>query len=42
MLITYSDIAEPDVLENAMTILSDTNWWVNLKYTCKFQLSSTL
>uniref|UniRef100_A0A8C6YDR5 Tubulin-specific chaperone D n=1 Tax=Naja naja TaxID=35670 RepID=A0A8C6YDR5_NAJNA len=26
MLITYSDIAEPDVLENAMTILSDTNW----------------
>ncbi|XP_053149234.1 tubulin-specific chaperone D [Hemicordylus capensis] len=26
MLITYSDIAEPDVIEEAMTILSDTNW----------------
>ncbi|KAJ6660421.1 hypothetical protein lerEdw1_017845, partial [Lerista edwardsae] len=26
MLITYSDIANPDVIEEVMTILSDTNW----------------
>ncbi|XP_063148743.1 tubulin-specific chaperone D [Candoia aspera] len=30
MLITYSDIAEPDVIENVMTILSDTNWDADL------------
>lgn len=26
MLITYSDIADPDIVEEVMTILSDTNW----------------
>ncbi|XP_061472447.1 tubulin-specific chaperone D isoform X2 [Rhineura floridana] len=26
MLITYSDIAEPDIIEEVMAILSDTNW----------------
>ncbi|XP_077183678.1 tubulin-specific chaperone D isoform X2 [Paroedura picta] len=26
MLITYSDIADPDIIEEVMTILSDTNW----------------
>uniref|UniRef100_A0A8C6YG18 Tubulin-specific chaperone D n=1 Tax=Naja naja TaxID=35670 RepID=A0A8C6YG18_NAJNA len=35
MLITYSDIAEPDVLENAMTILSDTNWDADLPFLRK-------
>nr|XP_008102511.1 PREDICTED: tubulin-specific chaperone D [Anolis carolinensis] len=30
MLITYSDIAEPDVIEEFMTILSDTNWDTDL------------
>ncbi|KAM3846755.1 tubulin-specific chaperone D isoform 1-T1 [Vipera latastei] len=35
MLITYSDIAEPDVLENAMTILSDTNWDTDLPFLRK-------
>ncbi|KAM6469790.1 tubulin-specific chaperone D isoform 2-T3 [Liasis olivaceus] len=35
MLITYSDIAEPDVIENAMTILSDTNWDADLPFLRK-------
>ncbi|XP_058024468.1 tubulin-specific chaperone D [Ahaetulla prasina] len=35
MLITYSDIAEPDILENAMTILSDTNWDADLPFLRK-------
>ncbi|XP_026523386.1 tubulin-specific chaperone D isoform X1 [Notechis scutatus] len=35
MLITYSDIAEPEVLENAMTILSDTNWDADLPFLRK-------
>lgn len=28
MLLIYDDIAEPDVLENVMSVLSDTNWSV--------------
>lgn len=30
MLLIYDDIAEPDVLEDVMTVLSDTEWSVNL------------
>uniref|UniRef100_A0A8D0L4C6 Tubulin-specific chaperone D n=1 Tax=Sphenodon punctatus TaxID=8508 RepID=A0A8D0L4C6_SPHPU len=26
MLITYSDVVDPDILDDVMTILSDTNW----------------
>lgn len=28
MLLIYDDIAEPDVLEDVMTVLSDTEWSV--------------
>ncbi|XP_066474680.1 tubulin-specific chaperone D [Tiliqua scincoides] len=35
MLITYSDIANPDVIEEVMTILSDTNWDAELSYIRK-------
>uniref|UniRef100_A0A674K867 Tubulin-specific chaperone D n=1 Tax=Terrapene triunguis TaxID=2587831 RepID=A0A674K867_9SAUR len=28
MLITYSDIVDPDILDEVMTVLSDTNWIV--------------
>lgn len=31
MLLIYDDIAEPDVLENVMSVLSDTEWSVNLR-----------
>ncbi|XP_054834782.1 tubulin-specific chaperone D [Eublepharis macularius] len=30
MLITYSDIADPEIIEEVMTILSDTNWDADL------------
>lgn len=30
MLLIYDDIAEPDVLEDVMTVLSDTEWSVNI------------
>lgn len=30
MLLIYDDIAEPDVLEDVMTVLSDTDWSVSL------------
>uniref|UniRef100_A0A670K5Z3 Tubulin-specific chaperone D n=1 Tax=Podarcis muralis TaxID=64176 RepID=A0A670K5Z3_PODMU len=32
MLITYSDIAEPDIIEEVMTILSDTDWDAELSF----------
>ncbi|XP_060109373.1 tubulin-specific chaperone D [Heteronotia binoei] len=32
MLITYSDIADPDIIEEVMTILSDTNWDAELPF----------
>ncbi|XP_042304355.1 tubulin-specific chaperone D isoform X2 [Sceloporus undulatus] len=35
MLITYSDVAEPDVIEEVMTILSDTNWDADLSFLRK-------
>ncbi|XP_062976473.1 tubulin-specific chaperone D [Elgaria multicarinata webbii] len=35
MMITYSDIAEPDVIEEVMTILSDTNWDADLPFLRK-------
>lgn len=30
MLLIYDDIAEPDVLESVMSVLSDTDWSVNI------------
>lgn len=30
MLLIYDDIAEPDVLEDVMTVLSDADWSVKL------------
>ncbi|XP_053232090.1 tubulin-specific chaperone D isoform X1 [Podarcis raffonei] len=35
MLITYSDIAEPDIIEEVMTILSDTDWDAELSFLRK-------
>lgn len=26
MLLTYDDVGDPEVLDDAMTLLSDTNW----------------
>lgn len=28
MLLTYDDVIDPEVLDDVMTLLSDTNWWV--------------
>lgn len=28
MLLTYDDVIDPEVLEDVMTLLSDTNWLV--------------
>lgn len=30
MLLIYDDVAEPDVLESVMSVLSDTDWSVNI------------
>nr|XP_020641570.1 tubulin-specific chaperone D [Pogona vitticeps]XP_020641571.1 tubulin-specific chaperone D [Pogona vitticeps]XP_020641572.1 tubulin-specific chaperone D [Pogona vitticeps] len=32
MLLTYSDVAEPEVIDEVMTILSDTNWDADLPF----------
>lgn len=28
MLLTYNDVADPDVLEDVLNLLSDTQWFV--------------
>lgn len=30
MLLIYDDITDPEVLDDVMTVLSDTEWWVTL------------
>lgn len=30
MLVTYDDVVDPEVLDDVMTLLSDTNWLVFL------------
>lgn len=36
MLLIYDDIAEPDVLEDVMAVLSDTEWSVNVNRCNKY------
>lgn len=42
MLLIYDDIAEPDVLEDVMTVLSDTEWSVNLDTRTNITTKKTL
>lgn len=37
-LLTYDDILEPEVMDDVMTLLSDTNWSVVCSYTLVLML----
>lgn len=28
MLLTYDDVIDPEVMDDVVTLLGDTNWWV--------------